>query len=60
MAGDRGEAMDWKILVAIFAAGAISIMIISMIVGSVRSTRGGLDWDHTTDRAFHPWDDDDH
>jgi hypothetical protein len=52
--------MDWKILVAAFVAGAICIMIISMIVGTVRSTRGGLDWDHTSDRQFAPWDDDDH
>ncbi len=50
--------MDWKLLVAIFAAGFICIMIISMIVGAVRSTRGGLDWDHHSDRAFQPWDDD--
>lgn len=52
--------MDWKILVAIFAAGFISVMIISMIVGAVRSTKGGLDWDHNADRSFRPWDDDDH
>ena len=60
MARRSGEAMDWKILVAVFAAGSISIMIITMIVGAVRSTRGGLDWDHRADHAFAPWDDDDH
>jgi hypothetical protein len=61
MASDSyGDAMDWKLIVAIIAAGSIGIMIVSMIVGSVRSTRGGLDWDHTTDRNFRPWDDDDH
>ncbi len=49
--------MDWKILVAVIVGGTISIMIISMIVGAVRSTRGGLDWDHRSDRSFAPWDD---
>lgn len=51
--------MGWKILVAIIVAGSVTIMIISMMVGTIRSTRGGLDWDHTTDRRFHPWEDDD-
>lgn len=53
--------MPWPVLtivVAILAAG-ISAMIITMIVGAVRSTRGPSDWDHSTDAEFLPWNDDD-
>ena len=53
-----GDTMDWKIVVAIIVTGSVGLMIISMIVGTVRSTRGGLDWDHARDRSFRPWDDD--
>jgi hypothetical protein len=52
--------MGWKIFVAIIVAGFVCFMIIAMMVGAIRSTRGGIDWDHTTDRRFRPWDDEDH
>ncbi|GAA2759171.1 hypothetical protein GCM10009872_45310 [Actinopolymorpha rutila] len=48
--------MDWKVVVAIVVAGFVCLMILFMIIGAVRSTRGGLDWDHTADSGFRPWD----
>jgi hypothetical protein len=53
--------MDWElviILVAILAGGSVSIMIVAMVVGAVRSTRHGVDWSHSSDRDFVPWDED--
>lgn len=53
--------MTWSVLgivVAVLAA-AIGAMIITMIVGAVRSTRGYADWDHSSDNDFLPWSDDD-
>ncbi len=59
--------MDWhlfKIVVALVAIVLVTAMIITMIVGSVRSTAGRrrrrVEWSHTTDRDFLPWEEDDH
>ncbi|HEY6739209.1 MAG TPA: hypothetical protein VI076_10200 [Actinopolymorphaceae bacterium] len=42
-------------IVAALAAASVITMIVAMIVGSVRSSRGDLDWSHTKDDEFLPW-----
>jgi len=50
--------MNWSVvavIVAFVAAASVISMIVAMIVGSVRSSRGDLDWSHTKDKDFLPW-----
>lgn len=54
--------MNWevvRIVIAVLAVCAVFGVIIGMIVGAVRSTRGGSDWSAQSDRGFMPWNDDD-
>ncbi|HEY6738120.1 MAG TPA: hypothetical protein VI076_04670 [Actinopolymorphaceae bacterium] len=48
-----------RIVLAALAAGTVIAVIVGMIVGTVRSTREGVDWSASHDRGFLPWNDDD-